>query len=404
MGSQADSAIQRFLVRLMLVAALCGHADAQSAPKAPPSFEPFLGALWPDAQARGISRKVFDLAFARLTPDPQVAALTARQPEYGAPVGTYLARIASAARIEGATRKEREWKHTLDAIEKQYGVDRWIILALWGIETSFGANSGGFDVIRSLATLVVIGYRPDYFRDELLAALKTLQEGHIAREKMIGSYAGAMGQPQFMPSNFLELAVDFTGDGRKDIWGSVPDVLASIANFLKHWGWKAGAAWGFEVIVPQGFDYARSRASYAEWTALGVKRADGAALPDNGKAILFFPSGAAGPAFLAAENFEVIKRYNNSDVFALAATQIADRAQGRAGIRAAWPADDRQLSRDERVALQKRMKELGHPVNDFEGRIDFDLRDEIRLEQAKHGMVPDGHPTAELLRKIGAAN
>lgn len=402
MASQADSAILRFLVRLMLFAALCGHAHAQQ-PKTPPSFEPLLQTLWPDAQGRGISRKTFDLAFAGLTPDPRVAAATVRQPEYGTPVGTYLRRIASAARIEGTARLAREWKHTLDAIEKQYGVDRWIILALWGIETSFGANSGGFDVIRSLATLVVIGYRPDYFRDELLAALKILQEGHIAREKMIGSYAGAMGQPQFMPSNFLELAVDFTGDGRKDIWASVPDVLASIANFLKHWGWKGGAAWGFEVTVPQGFDYRRSRASYADWAALRVTRADGEPFPE-GRAILFFPSGAAGPAFLAADNFEVIKRYNNSDVFALAATQIADRAQGRSGIRAAWPADDRQLSRNERVALQKRLKELGHPVNDFEGRIDFDLRDEIRLEQAKHGIVPDGHPTRELLRKIGAAN
>jgi lytic murein transglycosylase len=404
MAPQAELAIWHFLLRLMLFAALCGPAHAQSPPKAPPSFEPLLQTLWPDAQARGISRKVFDLAFAGLTPDPRVAAATVRQPEYGAPVGTYLARIASAARVEGVARKEREWTQTLAAIERQYGVDRWIILALWGVETSFGANSGGFDVIRSLATLVVIEYRPDYFRDELLAALKILQEGHIAREKMIGSYAGAMGQPQFMPSNFLELAVDFTGDGRKDIWGSVPDALASIANFLKHWGWKAGAAWGFEVTVPQGFDYRRSHASYAEWTALGIKRADGVALPDAGKAVLFFPSGASGPAFLAGENFEVIKRYNNSDVFALAATQIADRAQGRPGVRAAWPADDRQLSRDERVALQKRLKELGHPVNDFEGRIDFDLRDEIRLEQAKHAMVPDGHPTLELLRKIGAAN
>jgi len=204
-----------------------------------------------------------------------------------------------------------------------------------------------------------------------------------------------------MPSNFLTLAVDFDRDGRKNIWASVPDVLASIANFLKAWGWKQRSPWGCEVIVPQGFDYARSRATYAEWVALGLKRADGAPMP-NGNAILFFPSGAPGPAFLVGENFEVIKRYNNSDVFALAASQIADRAQGRGGIRAAWPANDPQLTRDERVALQKRMKALGHPVNDFEGRIDFDLRDEIRLEQAKHGMVPDGHPTRELMERIGA--
>ena len=391
--------MRRFLSALMLVAMLCAKAHAQQ-PKVPASFEPLLGSLWPDAQTRGISRKTFDLAFAGLTPDPRVAALTTRQLEYGIPVATYLARIASQPRIEGAARRARDWKPTLDALEKQYGVDRWIILALWGIETSFGANPGGFDVIRSLATLVAIGYRADYFRDELIAALQVLQQGHVPRGKLIGSWAGAMGQPQFMPSNFLELAVDFDRDGRKDIWANVPDVMGSIANFLKRWGWKAGSPWGCEVVVPQGFDYRKSRASYAEWSALGLTRADRKPMP-QGYAILFFPSGAHGPAFLVGENFEVIKRYNNSDVFALAATQIADRAQGRAGVRATWPADDPQLTRIERVALQKRMKELGHPVNEFDGRIDFDLRDEIRREQAKHGMVPDGHPTRELMERIG---
>lgn len=390
--------------RFALVATLivcAAQAFAQDKPQAS-GLAPFLQALWPDAAARGVTRKTFDSAFAGLTPDQRVIATTVRQPEYGTPVGTYINRMASTARIEGAARKAAEWSRTLDAIEAQYGVDRWIVVALWGIETSFGTNTGGFDVIRSLATLALSEYRPAYFRDELLAALKILQDGHVAREKMIGSWAGAMGQPQFMPSNFIDLAVDFTGDGRKDIWGSVPDVLASIANFLKHWGWKAGADWGFEVVIPKGFDYARSRASYSQWAALGVKRADGEPLPAAGNAILFFPSGASGPAFLAGENFDVIKRYNNSDVFALAAGHLAGRARGRTPFRTAWPAEDRQLSRDERIALQKRLKALGHPVNDTEGRIDFDLRDEIRLEQAKHGMIPDGHPTLPLLEKIGA--
>jgi hypothetical protein len=219
---------------------------------------------------------------------------------------------------------------------------------------------------------------------------------------MLGSWAGAMGQPQFMPSNFLTLAVDFTGDGRKDIWGAPPDVLASIANFLKHWGWKASEGWGHEVTVPKPFDYRRSRASYHEWATLGVARADGKPLPGAGSAILFFPSGASGPAFLVGPNFEVIKRYNNSDVFALAVSHLADRARGGAPFRARWPEVDRQLTRGERIALQKKLKELGYTVNDFEGRIDFDLRDSIRLEQAKHGMVSDGHPTLALLERIGA--
>ena len=396
----------RFLLRLALivVVALCtARVDAQESPTTA-NFETLRQSLWPEASTRGISRKTFDRAFAGLTPDTRVIATTKRQPEYNSPVGSYIARIASAARIEGAARKAAEWKTTLDAIEARYGVDRWIIVALWGIETSFGANTGGFDVIRSLATLAVLGYREAYFRDELLAALKILQDGHIARDKMVGSWAGAMGQPQFMPSNFITLSVDFTGDGRKDIWGSVPDVLASIANFLKHWDWKAGAEWGCEVIVPQNFDYTRSRAAYSEWAALGITRADGTSLPANGDAILFFPSGASGPAFLAGENFDVIKRYNNSDVFALAVGHLADRARGGGAFRGVWPAQDPQLSRDQRIALQAKLKELGHSVSNTEGRIDFDLRDVIRLEQAKHGMTPDGHPTVALLQELGVAN
>ena len=386
-----------------LIAFLALFSAKAAAQETPKDVVAFLQALWPDAQARGISRKTFDAALSNLTIDARVAAATLRQPEFGRPVGTYVNGIATAQRISLASAKAAQWSHTLDAIEQQYGVDRWTLLAIWGIETSFGANQGGFDVIRSLVTLSLSRYRPDFFRDELLAALKVLEEGHIERTKMVGSWAGAMGQPQFMPSNFLELAVDFDRNGRKDIWRSVPDVLASIANFLQHWGWKAGAGWGFEVKVPQGFDYKRSRATYAEWATLGVVRTDGKPMPD-GNAILFFPSGAGGPAFLVGENFEVIKRYNNSDVFALAVSHLADRARGLGPFRAAWLVPDRQLSRGERIALQKRMKELGHPVNDFDGRIDFALRDEIRLEQTKYGMVPDGHPTPALLQQIGARN
>lgn len=392
-------------------AALCAGLGAATAALLPrgafaqgssPEVKRFLDALWPDAAKRGITRKTFDAALADFVPDVRVSSVTTRQPEYNSPVGAYVNRMASPTRIDGAIRKGAEWKHTLAAIEKQYGVDRTILLALWGIETSFGTNPGGFDVIRSLATLSLSNYRPDFFRDELLAALTILQEGHIARAKMTGSWAGAMGHPQFMPSNFITLAVDFDGDGRKYIWTSVPDVLASIANFLKHWGWKAGVAWGYEVIVPQGFDHRRSRATYVGWTAFGVKRADGQPLPDEGSAILFFPSGAAGPGFLAGENFDVIKRYNNSDVFALAVGHLSDRATGAGPLRATWPANDPQLARSQRIALQKRLKELGHTVNDLDGRIDFDLRDAVRVEQAKQGMTPDGHATAALLEKIGA--
>ena len=211
---------------------------------------------------------------------------------------------------------------------------------------------------------------------------------------MIGSWAGAMGQPQFMPSNFLDTRGRFRpAMAARTSGASVPDVLASIANFLRHWGWKAGEGWGHEVVVPQPFDYRRSRASYSEWAALGVARADGKPLPAPATRSCSSRAARRARHFWSAQNFEVIKRYNNSDVFALAVSHLADRARGLGAVPARWPEVDRQLSRAERIALQKRLKELGYPVNDFEGRIDFDLRDSIRLEQAKHGMVPDGHPT-----------
>jgi lytic murein transglycosylase len=276
-----------------------------------------------------------------------------------------------------------------------------VILGIWGIETSYGDEKDRFDVIRSLATLAQERFRHPYFRNELLVALAMLQEGLIARDKMLSSWAGAMGQPQFMPSNFYDFAVDFSGDGQRDIWTNIPDVLGSIANYLKKEGWNADLPWGFEVVVPPEYDGRRSRGSFQDWTARGVRRADVQDLPPGGDAILFYPSGWTGPAFLVTENFVVIKRYNDSDVYALAVLHLADRLQGLGPIRTAWPADDRQLSRDQRIALQRKLAELGYPVRDFEGHFDFDLRDAIRDMQVKFGMRPDGHPTPALLERLG---
>jgi peptidoglycan lytic transglycosylase B len=393
------------LVLLLALALAIGHA-APAAPQTATSpdtanFDAFLASLWPDARARGITRATFDLAFAGIAPDPRVIAATRRQPEYGKPFGAYVNSIASPARIAVGKRKIFRWAKTLVAVEKKFGVDRWIIAAIWGIESSYGRDADHWDIIRSLATLAQAGYRTPYFRNELLVALLILQQGHITRAKMLGSWAGAMGQAQFMPSNFMDYAVDFSGDGRRDIWQNVPDVLASTANYLHKQGWRPKVPWGIEVVIPHGFDYRRSRASFREWAALGLKRAGGGKLPVVGDAILFFPSGARGPAFLVTSNFDVIKRYNNSDVYAVAVGHLADRLRGRGPIHTAWPPDDRQLIRDERIALQKKLSELGYKVHDFEGHIDFDLRDAIRKVQLKFGMIPDGHPTAALLDRLG---
>ncbi len=307
-----------------------GGAQSETALQ-PANFDAFLQELWPDAQARGISRATFDKAFAGLAPDPRVIAATQRQPEYGRPVGTYLNAIASTARIATGKQRALQWSETLTAVENQFGVNRWVILGIWGIESAFGDYKPGWDVIRSLATLAQARFRHPYFRNELLVTLRIMQEGHIARDKMLGSWAGAMGQPQFMPSNFFEYAVDFSGDGRRDIWGTVPDVLASIANYLRKEGWQPDLTWGFEVIVPQEFDYRRSRGAFADWARIGLRRPDGQAFPTHGNSILFFPSGAAAPAFFVTDNFSVIKRYNDSDVYALAVLHLADRI--RAGTR-----------------------------------------------------------------------
>ena len=365
------------------------------------SFAAYAAALWTDAQTKGITRGTFDIALKGVTPDQRVIAATKRQPEYGKPVGDYVNAIVSNRRIADAQLKAREWFKTFDAVEKKFEVERWVLLALWGMESDFGAEKDRWDVFRSLATLAYVKYRDPYFRNELLVAMQIMQNSRLPREKMVSSWAGAMGQTQFMPSNFVDYAIDFSGDGRADIWSNVPDVLASTANYLRKWKWNPALPWGFEVTVPKSFDYMRSRANFTEWEALGVRRADGKQFPSSGQGILFFPSGADGPGFIVTENFDVLKEYNNSDAYAIAVGHLADRIHGGGLIKAAWPKDDRQLSRDARIALQRKLSALGYKVNEFEGHIDFDLRDNIRAEQKKLGIVPDGTPTLLLLDRLG---
>jgi membrane-bound lytic murein transglycosylase B len=389
--------------RIFIIAVAAAFLASAPAPaeETKQDFQSFVANLWPEAQARGVSRATFDVAFKGVEPDPQVIAATQRQPEYARPVGAYIAMLVSEGRIAAGKKRAVPYAETLAAIEEKFGVDRFILLAIWGIESNYGSEPEVKDVIRSLATLAQARYRDDFFRGELVAALVILQQGHIAREKLLGSWAGAMGQPQFIPSSFLRYAVDFSGDGRADIWTNVLDVLASIANYFRESGWMAGMPWGFEVTIPVGFDSRKSRAPFATWTALGLQRADGGALPGTGDAILLFSSGYKGPAFLVTKNFEAIKRYNNSDAYALAAVHLADRMRGAGPIRARWP-DDKPLSREERVELQRALATLGYKVNNFQGQIDFDLRDNVREIQASAGLVADGNPDAALLAIVRA--
>jgi peptidoglycan lytic transglycosylase B len=379
-------------------ALVCAPAHAQN-PQQP--FAAFTGKLWPDAQAKGITRATFDSAMQGVTPDRRVIAATKRQPEYGKPFGDYVNAIVNKRRIADGVLKARQWAKTFDAVEKQFGVERWILVALWGIESDFGAEKDRWDVFRSLATLAFVGYRDPYFRNELIVAMRIMQDGHFPRSRMVSSWAGAMGQTQFMPSNVVDYAIDFSGDGRSDLWTNVPDILGSTANYLRKGHWKQGLPWGFEVTIPSGFDLMHSRDTFAVWGKLGVRRSDGKALPPDGNGILFFPAGAKGPAFIVTENFDVLKEYNNSDAYAVAVGHLADRIHGGPPIMAKWPADDHQLSRDARIALQKKLAALGYKVTDFEGHIDFDLRDNIRTEQKKLCLAPDGNPTTSFLEKLG---
>lgn len=348
--------------------------------------EPFAGFvrdLWPDARAKGVTRATFDLAMHGVAPDERVIAATRKQPEYGKPVGDYIGALVSKSRLTRGETKAREWAGAFDKVERRFGVERWVLLALWGMETDYGAAKDRWDVFRSLSTLDYVKYRHPYFRNELFVAMRIMQDGHLPRAQMVSSWAGAMGQTQFMPSNYVDYAIDFSGDGRADIWNNVPDVLGSTANYLHKGGWKHGLAWGFEVSLPPRFDYMKSRGSYDDWRRLGVRRADGKPFPATGNGILFFPSGAKGPGFIVTPNYDVLKEYNNSDAYAIAVGHLADRLAGGGPFRAPWPADDHPLSREARIALQKKLASLGFDVKDFEGHVDFDLRDNIRAEQKK---------------------
>jgi membrane-bound lytic murein transglycosylase B len=393
------------LIASIGIALFCGSLAASSPSRLhsqTEKFAIFLESLWPRAKARGVTRATFEDALRGLQPDAESIALTRHQPEYGKPVGAYLSAMVSQARIEGGRRRLGEWSKTLDAAEKKFGVDRHILIAIWGIETGYGANPGNKSVIRSLASTAFARYKGDRFETELIDALLILQQGDVPRERMVGSWAGAMGQPQFIPSSYLKWAVDFSGDGKRDIWGNVPDVLGSIANYLKEHGWRSEAPWGFEVTLPRDFDLSVSRADFRKWREIGLRRADGRALPERGEGILFFPSGSRGPVFLVTENFNVLKTYNTSDVYALAIGHLADRLQGGPAIAARWPADDVQLTREERMRMQKHIASLGYQVSNFQGLMDFELRDTIRDIQRKAGQVPDGHPSPAFLAALDA--
>ncbi len=341
------------LLLLVLALALAPAASVHAAILARhDNFAAFVAGLWPEARAKGISRQTFDAAFAGVTPDPEVIAKTHKQAEFTKTVGQYLSSAVSDKRIANGTDHYREWAPWLARAEARYGVDRYVIMGVWGLETNFGGFAGTDYVVRSLATLAYARYRGTYFRHELLAALAILQARHIDPAHMTGSWAGAMGQTQFMPSSFNSYAVDFDGDGKRNIWTSVPDAIGSTANYLHKHGWITGETWGYEVRLPADFS-ARDgmRASFNTWAARGVRRADGGQMPESGTGTLLMPSDRHGPVFLVTPNFRVIKSYNNSVSYALGVALLGDRIAGWGPLSTPWPiattsSGRRHLARD----------------------------------------------------------
>ncbi len=365
-------------------------------------FRSFVDGLWAEAKARGISRSVFDQAFSGLSPDSKVLALTRKQSEFSQPIWSYVAAAASPARVARGQEAARQWSAALDAIERSYGVPRTILLGIWGMETNFGAAKGSTDVIRALATLAAARYRGEFFRGELLVALDLLQAG-LSRADLTGSWAGAMGHTQFMPSSYVKYRADGDGDGVSDIWLSVADALASTANYLRQNGWQPGLPWGFEVELPEGFDFRHHRHSFARWAELGVGRRNGEPMPRQGEATLFLPAGARGPAFLVTGNYDVIKSYNSSDAYALGVAHLGDLALGGPPIQARWPSDEPMLAKDHREELQKRLGALGFYSGEADGRFGSKTREAVRRFQLERGLIADGYASWAVLKELRAA-
>ena len=384
-----------------------GHPDmeADAIRAAAAAFPACVAGLWPQAARRGVSRAVFEEHTAGLTPDLRIMDLMDSQPEFTKPVWDYVDVLVTDTRIQRGREMLAAHRATFDAAEQRYGVDRHVVAAIWGIESNYGTRIGDRPVIRSTATLACVGRRQAYFREEFLATLDILQRGDLRAQDMRGSWAGAFGPTQFMPTVYRQHALDFDGDGRRDLVNSTPDMIASTANFLKRSGWQAGQSWGYEVVVPKGFDYLLAdRAkehTVAQWARLGLRRVGDKPFPRSGdRAYLLVPAGARGPAFLMLGNFRAILRYNPAEAYALAIGHLADRLRGSEPFVQPWPRDEQVLSRSERLEMQQLLARRGFDVGEPDGRLGGKTRIALRGFQSSAGLVPDGFASGSVLSKL----
>lgn len=369
------------------------------------NFDRCVAGMWPEAHRRGVSQASFQRFTADLSPDLRIMDLMDSQPEFTKAVWDYLDILVTDARLARGREVLAQHAATFAAVEKAYGVDRYIIAAIWGIESNYSTQGGDRSVLNSTATLACIGRRQGYFKDEFLAALEILHHGDLTPQQLRGSWAGAFGATQFMPTAFKRFAVDFDRDGKRNVVDDVPDIIASTAAKFKKDNWQQGQTWGYEVEVPQGFNYlhADRAKSYtiAQWEQLGVRRAGGKPFPRNtDKAFLLAPAGADGPGFLMLGNFRSIMRYNPSEAYALAIGHFADRLRGGAPFVHEWPRQERVLSRTERLELQQLLAQRGFYRGEPDGNLGGETRNALRSFQASIGAPADGFASSGVLDRL----
>jgi membrane-bound lytic murein transglycosylase B len=384
-----------------------GHPlmDAGAIRAAAADFQGCLQRLYPAAAKRGIPKQAFDSYTRDLTPDLKIMDLVDGQPEFTLAFWDYLDRLVGEERIQRGRELLQQHRATFDAMERQYGVDRYVIAAIWGIESKYSTMMGERSVLRSTATLACVGRRQDYFRNEFLAAMELLYRGDVQPDRMKGSWAGAFGPTQFMPTVYKNYAVDADGDGHRDMTASVPDLLFSTANYFRKHGWETGQTWGYEVAVPQNFNFMladRSKVmTIREWEQLGSRRAGDKAFPrPTDRAWLMVPAGSQGPGFLMLNNFRVIMRYNPAEAYALAIGHLSDRLRGGEPLVQTWPRHERVLTRDERMEMQQLLLRRGFNIGEADGRFGPKTRTAIRDFQARAGLVPDGFPSVTVLARL----
>jgi membrane-bound lytic murein transglycosylase B len=386
--------------RMAVLGAAAFAAPGFVRPAEAQAFAGLMASLWPAASAAGVSRATFDRAFAGIGPNPRIIELSQRQPEFRRTLGDYVDVRASNKRVTNGRANFSQHGATFSAAQSRFGVPGEIICSIWGNETSYGTSRGEHYVIQSMATLAAAGRRVDFFRRELIAALRILQAGDTTPQNMLGSWAGAMGHVQFMPTSFHAFAVDFTGDGRRDIWTSIPDAMGSAANYLRRNGWQPGVPWGFEVHAPGIAGNRGERRSFDGWAGAGVRRIGAGPLSGGAAASLWKPAGETGPHLLVTQNFNVIKRYNNADSYALAVAHLGDRIKGGGRFSKPWPPGEGGLTHADREEIQTRLNALGFDLGDVDGILGDKSKQAVRTMQGRFGMSATGEADRAFLERL----